>query len=104
MRLYTLIAFGTRYRPVRRLKRSTVIERVGFAVQGWNRENSHEPGRLPSSGSFTFPGLHAVRRAALEYLADPQISQVAVKTNQSQDIYRYHKQADGSVTGYLSRD
>lgn len=104
MRLYTLAAFGTKYSPVRQLKRQTVIERRGYGIQGWNPKNDHERGRLSGSGSFTFVGMHEVRRAAMGYLADPQIHQVAIRTNQSKDVYRYHKQPDGSITGYLARN
>ena len=104
MQHYTLNVFGTRYAPVRRLKRQTIIERQGFGFQGWNPNNDHDPGRLPGSGSFVFVGMHNVRRAAMQYLDQPGVHQVAVKTNQSKDVYRYFKHADGSITGYLNRE
>jgi hypothetical protein len=102
MRVYTLAVFATRYAVVRQLKKQTIIERQGFGFQGWNPNNSHEPGRLPGSGSFTFVGLHEVRRAAMRYLETPGVHQVAVKTNQDREVYRYFKQPDGSITGYLA--
>ena len=70
-------------------------------MQGWNPENSHEPGRLPGSGSFTWVGIVAVRKAAMEYLNQPHTFQVQVLTNQSRKVYLWNKNAvSGEITGY----
>ncbi len=72
-----------------------------YGMQGWNPENSHEPGRLPGSGSFTWVGIVAVRKAAMEYLNQPHTFQVQVLTNQSRKVYLWNKNAvSGEITGY----
>ena len=71
-----------------------------YGMQGWNPDHSHEPGRLPGSGSFTWVGIVAVRKAAMEYLSQPHTFQVQVLTNQSRKLYVWNKQLDGTITGY----
>lgn len=71
-----------------------------FGFQGWNPDNRHEPGRLPSSGCFTWVGIVAVRKAAMEYLSQPHTFQVQVLTNQSRKLYIWNKDVFGRVTGY----
>jgi hypothetical protein len=103
---FRLNVFGTGYRPVRRVKATkrhgiyTAIEPCSWGIQGWNPDNRHEPGRLPDSGCFTWVGIVAVRKAAMEYLASPSVTQVSVRTNQDKQVYRYFKHADGRITGY----
>ena len=103
---FCLHVFGNGFRPVRRVKATkghgiyTAIEPCSWGIMGWNPENSHEPGRLPTSGCFTWVGIVAVRKAAMEYLNRPNVTQVSVRTNQDKQVYRYFKQADGRVTGY----
>jgi hypothetical protein len=58
---------------------------AGF--MGWTREQVYPEARLPSAGSFLYPGLHAVRRAALAYLADPTVGQVQVRTDQDRHVW-----------------
>jgi len=71
-----------------------------YGMQGWNPENSHEPGRLPGSGSFTWVGIVAVRKAAMEYLNQPHTMQVQVLTNQSRKLYIWNKDVFGNISGY----
>ena len=99
-RAYTIHVFGEKFVPVRRLKKMTTIARQGWGILGWNPENAHEPGRLPGSGSFTWIGCRAARRAALEFLAQPEVSQVQIRTNQDRTIYVWNKQSNGRLTGY----
>ena len=71
-----------------------------FGMQGWNPDNRHEPGRLPNSGCFTWVGIVAVRKAAMEYLAKPHTFQVQVTTNQSRKLYIWNKDVFGRISGY----
>jgi hypothetical protein len=71
-----------------------------YGMQGWNPDSSHEPGRLPGSGSFTWVGIVAVRKAAMEYLSQPHTFQVQVLTNQSRKLYIWNKDVDGRISGY----
>jgi len=73
---------------------------VHYSYMGWTADQTAEPWRLAGSGTFCFPGLHAVERAAREYLALPETQQVSVRTNQDRTVYRYVKNAGGSVYGY----
>lgn len=77
---------------------------TGYAYMGWREEQAYSEARLPGAGSFLYPGLHAVRRAAFEYLALPETEQVSIRTNQDRSVYRYFKQSDGRITGYGDRD
>jgi hypothetical protein len=105
-RPYCLNVFGNGFRPGRRVKAGknhgayTEIIPCGWGIQGWNPDNRHEPGRLPNSGCFTWLGIVAVRKAAMECLARPNVTQVSVRTNQSKQLYRWFKQPDGRITGY----
>src|ERR1700679_3281789 len=80
--LFRLHVFGRGYRPVRRVKATkthgiyTQIEPSSWGIMGWNKENAHEPGRLASSGSFTWVGMVEARKAAMEFLARPNVTQV----------------------------
>jgi hypothetical protein len=103
---YCLNVFGSGYRPGRLVKATkthgayTQIVPCAWGIQGWNHDNRHEPGRLPDSGCFTWMGIIAVRKAAMEYLARPSVTQVSVRTNQDKQVYRYFRKADGTITGY----
>ena len=70
---------------------------------GWTEQQSFQEARLPSAGSFLYPALHAVYRAAHDYLVLPTTQQVSIRTNQDQSVYRYFKHADGTITGYADR-
>ena len=107
---YCLHVFASGFRPGGRVKANRShgayceIIPCDYGIQGWNPDNRHEPGRLPTSGCFTWVGIVAVRKAAMEYLALPSVTQVSVRTNQDRQVYRYFKHADGTVTGYYERD
>lgn len=70
------------------------------AYAGWTPVQHYREARLPSSGSFLYPGIHAVRRAAMEYLALPETQQVSIRTNQDRQVYRFFKHVDGRISGY----
>jgi hypothetical protein len=82
------------------LDRLTQKKPTVYCMQGWNPDSSHEPGRLPGSGSFTWVGIVAARKAAMEYLSQPHTMQVQVLTNQSRKLYLWNKGIDGKITGY----
>lgn len=68
---YRIVVFARGFRAGKRYKRYTEIVPSGFAYMGWTETQHYQEARLPSAGSFLYPGLHAVRRAALEFLALP---------------------------------
>lgn len=72
----------------------------GYAYHGWTSTQHYIEARLPNAGSFLFPGLYAVRRAAMEYLALPETHQVQIRTNQDRKLYLWNKHADGTISGY----
>lgn len=73
-------------------------DRFGYIL--WNPVQVYREARLPDAGSFLFPGLHAVRAAALNELAKPGIHQVQIRTNQDRKVWIFNKQAGGKITGY----
>ena len=97
---YRIIVFASGFRPGRRRRTYTEIIPCDYAFDGWTPAQSYQEARLPSAGSFLFPGIVAVRKAAMEYLARPSVTQVSVRTNQDKQVYRYFRQADGRITGY----
>lgn len=99
-RPYRLNIFGQRFQAVRRLKKRTDIALVTFGFMGWTPTQHYHEARLPSAGSFLFAGMHEVRRAAMDALAQPGITQVSIRTNQDRQVYRYFKHADGTIGGY----
>jgi len=99
-RPYRVAVFSMRYRPVKQLKWMTTIERVGVGWDLWTPVQAYSEARLPSAGSFLFPGIHAVRRAAMEAFKDSSVHQVQVRTNQDRKVYLWNRQADGRITGY----
>jgi hypothetical protein len=101
---YRLVVCCRGYRAGRKYKRHTEIVPTGYAFMGWTPVQSYQEARLPSDGSFLYPGIVEVRRAAMEYLARPEVHQVQVKTNQDASIYIWNKHADGRITGYLTKD
>ena len=98
---YRLVIFASRYAPKKKLKRHTVIERIQYGYDGWTPVQYYREARLPSAGSFLYPGMHAVRRAAMEALAIPNVTQVSVRTNQDKKVYIFNKNSDGRITGYV---
>lgn len=81
-----------------------VVFTSGFAYFGWTPRQHYREARLPSAGSFLFPGMFAVRRAAMEYLALPDTRQVQIRTNQDRRVWLFNKQPDGRITGYCNRE
>ena len=82
------------------LERLTTKKPQVYGFQGWNPVQHYKEARLPSAGSFLWPGIVAVRKAAMEYLAQPHTFQVQVLTNQSRKVYIWNKDPFGKITGY----
>ena len=105
MKPYRVIVFmqGTRTTG-RGAKRKTVI--TGSAFVAWNPDHTVEIARLPGSGSFIWPGIHAARRIAMHYLGmlGDTYHQVSIRTNQDREVYRFFKHANGRITGYGGGD
>ena len=40
----------------------------------WTPEQHYSEARLPSAGSFLFPGFHAIRRAVMAVVMNPQFA------------------------------
>jgi hypothetical protein len=102
-RPYRIVVSSTRYRPIKRYKRHTAVERIGVGWVAWNPVQYYREARLPSAGSFLWPGVVEARKAAMNALAIPNVHQVAVKTNQDKTVYRYFKH-DRNITGYGGSD
>lgn len=71
-----------------------------YGYFGWTPIQSYREARLPSSGSFLYPGIVAVRKAAMEYLSQPEVTQVQIRTNQDRKVYLWNKHKDGRISGY----
>jgi hypothetical protein len=100
---YRIVVFASKYVPSKRQPkraRYTAIERIDYAFMGWTETQVYQEARLPSAGSFLFPGLFAVRRAAMNALSLPETQQVSIRTNQDKSVYRYFKHSDGRISGY----
>jgi hypothetical protein len=102
--LYRLVIITDRYRPVREYKRWTKIECTSVCWMGWTPTQAYREARLPGAGSFLYPGIHAVRRAAMEAFSQPGVRQVSVRTNQDKSVYLFNRHADGKITGYRPED
>src|SRR3954468_16319859 len=90
-RPYRMVVFAQGFRVVRRYKRFTKIEPSVYAYMGWTPTQHYQEERLPSAGSFLFPGLHAVRKAAMAELAKPEVQSVSIRTNQDRNVHRFVK-------------
>lgn len=97
---YRIVVFADRFRPVKQYKRYTAIEKTTVAWFGWTEKQAYREARLPSAGSFLYPGIHAVRRAAMAMFEQSGVRQVQIRTNQDQNVYLWNKHLDGSITGY----
>ena len=97
---YRVIAFAHGWRITRKLKRVTRIEPTQYGYCLWTETQHYQEARLPSAGSFLFPGIHAVRDAAIAELSKPDVYQVQVRTNQDRKVYLWNKHADGRITSY----
>ena len=63
------------------------MERQGYGFILWNPdENTAGREGRPAYGSFAWYGMAVTRRAALDALSQPGITQVAIKTNQDKRI------------------
>lgn len=102
-RPYRLVVFATGTRVHGKGKRQRT-ETIGYGYISWNADevarNMYDPGRLPGSGTFCYPGMYAAREAALRELSKLEVHQVSVRTNQDRPVYRYFKRPDGRITGY----
>lgn len=72
---------------------------VSYGYDLWNPVQYFQEARLPSAGSFLWPGLHAVRRAAMAAFEQPDVHQVQVRTNQDRIVYIWNKH-NGIISGY----
>jgi len=99
---YRVSVFATGTHTIGKGKRQ-ITKTIGYGFQGWTPVQFFDAGpRLPSSGSFLYPGaLHAIK-AAREYLKTPDVHQVQIRTNQDRTVLIYHKQVDGRVTFYAA--
>ena len=77
---------------------------VAYGYMGWTPHQAYQEARLPGAGSFLYPGLHAVCRAAMHYLQLPETHQVSIRTNQDRSVYQFFKDSTGRVTGYGDTD
>ena len=78
----------------------SAITPAAYGYVAWNPDHTVETSRLPSSGTFLWPGLHAVRAAAYAELQRAVVQQVSIRTNQDRTVYMYNKYADGRIRGY----
>jgi hypothetical protein len=98
-RPYRVIVFARKFAPIKKLKRSTQVTLRDYGYVLWTPVQSYQEARLPSAGSFLFPGVVAVREAAMAALALPETHQVCIKTNQDKTVFRYFKH-NGRISGY----
>ena len=91
---YRIMVFAHGFRPDRKGKA------FDYAFMAWNPVQSYQEARLPSAGSFLYPGIVAARKAAMEFLTISSTRQVSIRTNQDKQVYRYFLHADGTITGY----
>lgn len=97
---YRLAVFAHGFRRGRQYRRYTEIIPSDFGYIAWAPEQHYREARLPSAGSFLFPGLLAVRARAMQELASPSVYQVQVRTNQDRSAWLWNKRSDGHVSGY----
>ena len=67
---YRINVFATGERVTGKGKRQR-RHTIGYGYMGWTEHQYYREARLPGAGSFLYPGLHAVHRAAQAYLALP---------------------------------
>jgi hypothetical protein len=96
---YRIVVFCSGLRVIKRGKKVTE-KPWSYAYMGWTPIQHFNEARLPSAGSFLYPGLHAVRREALQYFAWPDTQQVSIRTNQDKNVYIFVRQYNGDITGY----
>lgn len=96
---YRLVIFATGQRTIGRGKRQRT-ETIGCAFMGWTADQTAEPHRLTGSGTFLYHGGIKACVAARQYLAQPNVHQVSVRTNQDRVVFRYVKASDGRIEMY----
>jgi hypothetical protein len=98
-RPYRIAVFGTTTKVSGHGKRQRTTT-IGYGFFAWTPEQHFSEARLPSAGSFLFPGLFTVRAAAMDYFNDPAVHQVQVRNNQDRKLYLWNRQHDGTIRGY----
>ena len=98
---YRAIVFASGFRTTGKGKRAKTV-RTGYAYVAWNPNHTVESARLLGSGSFLWPGIHAVRRAALNHLILPGVEQVSIRTNQDREVFRFYREQLAHYTGQLA--
>lgn len=96
---YRVCVFAAGQRTIGKGKRQRT-QAIGYGYMGWTPVQHYREARLPSAGSFLYPGFIRARQAALAYLRLPETHQVCVRTNQDRAVYRWFKAQDGTVSGY----
>ncbi len=97
---YRINVFATSTKTMGKGKRQKT-KTTGYGNMGWTPvQHAWDAGRLPSAGSFLWPGMKAVRDAAMAFLALPETHQVQILTDQSRKVWLFNKHADGRITGY----
>lgn len=97
---FRLAVFARGMSSARKSRTRTEIEPGTYGIFGWTPVQSYHEARLPSAGSFLYPGIFAVRKAVMEYLAQSNVVQVQVRTNDDRKVYIWNKHEDGTITGY----
>lgn len=101
VRPYRLVVFAQGLKRGKRSPKVCQLNRQGVAWIGWTpHQHCGQEARLPGAGSFLYPGFLKARQAAFQYLQQPCVTQVSVRTDQDRSIYRWVKQTDGRITGY----
>ena len=100
-RPYRILVSTTRLVPGRKRKTYTELKPMHYGYMGWTEHQAYRESRLPSAGSFLYPGVHEVRLAALAYLSQPHTTQVSIRTNQDKTVYVFIKRLDGTLYGYM---
>lgn len=99
-RPYRIVVFARGPLPGSQRHPSRARRVAEYAYMGWNPMQHFSEGRLPGDGSFLYPGIFAVRREAMKYLALPETQQVQIRTNQDRTVYLFNKHIDGRISGY----
>lgn len=101
VRPYRLIVEAIRFSKGKRTSKVCQLDTQQIAYFGWTPfQHCGQKARLPSAGSFLCPGFLRARQAAFNYLRQPTVTGVQVRTDRDRMIYRYVKQFDGRITGY----
>lgn len=99
---YRIMVSAVGLKRGKRYRKYTALTEYHYGYMGWNPVQVYQEARLPNAGSFLYPGITAVRQAAMDYLALSTTYQVSIRTNQDRSVYVYHKRPDGAITGYAT--